>query len=118
MTVHAGDTIPITYTFNPMLAQQLPTLRKVQPHFVTGGDSLSDVMCIGLAWTSKVCNTERTGRMVHHPAISGHGATKSGSGSKNWIANASRLTAYSVHSRNSPPGPVGRSRWRASGTTR
>lgn len=52
--VHSGDTIRITCTYDPMLAQELPTLRKVQPHFVTWGDGSSDEMCIGLAWTSKV----------------------------------------------------------------
>lgn len=52
--VHSGDTIRITCTYDPMLGQELPTLRKVQPHFVTWGDGSSDEMCIGLAWTSKV----------------------------------------------------------------
>ena len=52
--VHAGDTIRITCTYDAKLAQELPTLRRVQPHFVTWGDGSSDEMCIGLAWTSKV----------------------------------------------------------------
>ena len=52
--VHAGDTIRITCTYDPMLAQELPMLRNVQPRFVTWGDGSSDEMCIGLARTSKV----------------------------------------------------------------
>jgi hypothetical protein len=52
--IHAGDTIRITCTYDAQLAQELPSLRKVQPHFVTWGDGSSDEMCIGLAWTAKV----------------------------------------------------------------
>lgn len=52
--IHVGDTIRITCTYDPKMAQGLPTLRKVQPHFATWGDGSSDEMCIGLAWTAKV----------------------------------------------------------------
>jgi hypothetical protein len=51
--VHAGEKLQITCTYDPTLAQKLPILRKVPPHFVTWGDGSSDEMCLGLAWTSK-----------------------------------------------------------------
>jgi hypothetical protein len=51
--VSPGDTIQVTCTYNPTLAQQLPALRKVPPHFVTWGDGSSDEMCLGLTWTSR-----------------------------------------------------------------
>ena len=35
------------------LAQELPLLRKVPPHFVTWGDGSSDEMCLGIMLTSK-----------------------------------------------------------------
>ena len=50
--VSAGDTVQVSCTYNPTLAQQLPILRKVPPHFVTWGDGSSDEMCLGLTWTS------------------------------------------------------------------
>ena len=37
-----GDTAKITCTYDPTLAQELPALHKVQPHFVTWGDGSSD----------------------------------------------------------------------------
>jgi len=51
--VAPGDSIQVNCTYNPTLAQQLPILRKVPPHFVTWGDGSSDEMCLGLMWTSK-----------------------------------------------------------------
>ncbi len=50
--VSAHDTISVSCTYNPALAEQLPILRKVPPHFVTWGDGSSDEMCLGLMWTS------------------------------------------------------------------
>jgi hypothetical protein len=50
--VSPGDKIQVECTYNPTLAQQLPILRKVPPHFVTWGDGSSDEMCLGLMWTS------------------------------------------------------------------
>ena len=47
-----GDKVQVTCTYDPTLAQQLPTLRKVAPHFVTWGDGSSDEMCLGLTETS------------------------------------------------------------------
>jgi hypothetical protein len=52
VAVKAGDTIGITCGYTPTLAQQLPILRRVAPHFVTWGDGSSDEMCLGLMWTS------------------------------------------------------------------
>jgi hypothetical protein len=43
-----GDTIGVTCTYDPTLAQELPQLRKVPPHFVTWGDGSSDEMCLAL----------------------------------------------------------------------
>jgi hypothetical protein len=51
--VSPGDTVQVSCTYNPTLAQQLPILRKVQPHFITWGDGSSDEMCLGLMWTSQ-----------------------------------------------------------------
>jgi len=50
--VAPGDKVEVSCTYNPSLAQQLPILRKVPPHFVTWGDGSSDEMCLGLMWTS------------------------------------------------------------------
>ncbi|MGA2521199.1 MAG: monooxygenase [Acidimicrobiales bacterium] len=52
--VTAGEPVQVTCTYDPTLAQQLPILRDVPPHFVTWGDGSTDEMCIGLAWTSDV----------------------------------------------------------------
>ena len=50
--VQAGETLQVNCTYDPTLAQELPILRKVPPHFVTWGDGSSDEMCLGLVWTS------------------------------------------------------------------
>jgi hypothetical protein len=50
--INPGDTVQVSCTYNPSLAQQLPILRDVPPHFVTWGDGSSDEMCLGLMWTS------------------------------------------------------------------
>ena len=50
--VKAGETVKVTCTYDPTLAQELPILRKAPAHFVTWGDGSTDEMCIGLAWTS------------------------------------------------------------------
>jgi len=52
VAVSAGDNVQVTCTYRPTLAQQLPILRRVPPHFVTWGDGSSDEMCLGLMWTS------------------------------------------------------------------
>ena len=52
IAVHAGDTLQVSCTFDPTLAQKLPMLRKAPPHFVTWGDGSTDEMCIGLAYVS------------------------------------------------------------------
>jgi len=52
--VSAGDSVQATCTYDPTLAQELPALRKVPPHFVTWGNGSSDEMCIGLMWLSRV----------------------------------------------------------------
>jgi hypothetical protein len=40
----------VSCTYNPQLAQEIPALRKLPPHFVTWGDGSSDEMCLGLMW--------------------------------------------------------------------
>ena len=50
--VAPGDTVQVTCTYDPVLAQELPTLRRVPPHFVTWGDGSSDEMCLGMIDTS------------------------------------------------------------------
>ena len=50
--VSAGDTVQITCSYNPTLAQELPILRRVPAHFITWGDGSSDEMCLGLMWTA------------------------------------------------------------------
>jgi hypothetical protein len=47
--VAAGDRLQVTCTYNPKLAQELPALRQLPPHFVTWGDGTSDEMCLGIA---------------------------------------------------------------------
>jgi hypothetical protein len=48
VVVTPGDTIEVQCTYNPKLAQELPQLRNVPPHFVTWGDGSSDEMCLGI----------------------------------------------------------------------
>ena len=48
--VAAGDTLRVSCTYDPTLAQKLPLLRNLPPHFVTWGDGSSDEMCLGLVW--------------------------------------------------------------------
>ena len=50
--VSPGDRLQVTCTYDPTLAQELPALRSVAPHFVTWGWGSSDEMCLGLMWTS------------------------------------------------------------------
>ena len=50
--VTAGEPVQITCTYDPTLAQELPVLRKVPPHYVTWGDGSTDEMCVGVTWTS------------------------------------------------------------------
>lgn len=48
VTTKAGDTIQVTCTYNPVLRQELPQLRKLPPRYVTWGDGSSDEMCLAL----------------------------------------------------------------------
>ena len=49
--ITASDTIGVTCTYDPALAQELPALRRVPPHFITWGDGSSDEMCLALVQT-------------------------------------------------------------------
>jgi hypothetical protein len=59
--VTAGEQLQVNCNYDPTLAQELPILRKVPPHFVTWGDGSSDEMCLGMVWTSATLpNSEST----------------------------------------------------------
>ncbi len=45
-----GESVEVSCTYNPRLAQELPALRKLPPHYITWGDGSSDEMCLGLMW--------------------------------------------------------------------
>jgi hypothetical protein len=47
--VAPGDRLQVSCTYNPKLAQELPALRQLPPHYVTWGDGTSDEMCLGIA---------------------------------------------------------------------
>ena len=46
-----GDTIKVTCTYDPTLAQELPQLRKLPAHFTVWGDGSSDEMCLAIMGT-------------------------------------------------------------------
>ena len=48
--VTAGESVNVSCTYDPTLAQKLPALRSLPPHFITWGDGSSDEMCLGLVW--------------------------------------------------------------------
>jgi hypothetical protein len=48
--VTAGESIKVSCTYDPRLAQEVPALRSLPPHFITWGDGSSDEMCLGLIW--------------------------------------------------------------------
>ncbi|HEV2361648.1 MAG TPA: hypothetical protein VGS21_08095 [Acidimicrobiales bacterium] len=48
VAVSASDTITVQCTYNPRLAQMLPQLRKVPPHFITWGNGSADEMCLAV----------------------------------------------------------------------
>ena len=48
--VTPGESVKVSCTYDPRLAQELPALRKLPPHYVTWGDGSSDEMCLGLMW--------------------------------------------------------------------
>ena len=52
LRVTAGEPLRMTCTYDPSLAQELPALRTVPPHYVTWGDGSTDEMCVGVVWTS------------------------------------------------------------------
>ena len=48
VVTHPGDTVGVTCTYDPTLAQELPQLRKLPPHFIVWGDGSSDEMCLAI----------------------------------------------------------------------
>jgi len=48
---HPGDTVGITCTYDPNLAQELPQLRKLAPHYTVWADGSSDEMCLAILGT-------------------------------------------------------------------
>jgi hypothetical protein len=51
IAVVRGDKIQVSCTYDPVLRQELPTLRNLPARFVTWGDGSSDEMCLGLVMT-------------------------------------------------------------------
>jgi len=51
IAVRPGDTIQVKCNYDPVLRQELPTLRNLPPRFVTWGDGSSDEMCLGIVMT-------------------------------------------------------------------
>jgi hypothetical protein len=50
---HPGDKVQVTCTYDPTLRQELPSLRKLAPRYVTWGDGSSDEMCLGtVGWVA------------------------------------------------------------------
>jgi len=48
-----GDKVQVTCTYDPTLRQELPSLRKLAPRYVTWGDGSSDEMCLGtVGWVA------------------------------------------------------------------
>lgn len=48
ISLHKGDKIQVTCTFDPKLRQLLPQLKKLPPRYVTWGEGSSDEMCLGI----------------------------------------------------------------------
>jgi len=55
--VTAGESVKVSCTYDPTLAQTLPALRSLPPHFITWGDGSSDEMCLGLVWEVPLSST-------------------------------------------------------------
>jgi len=51
ISVVPGDKIQVSCTYDPVLRQELPTLRNLPPRYVTWGDGSSDEMCLGIVMT-------------------------------------------------------------------
>jgi hypothetical protein len=51
ISVTPGDKIQVSCTYDPVLRQELPSLRNLPPRFITWGDGSSDEMCLGLVMT-------------------------------------------------------------------
>jgi hypothetical protein len=51
VAVVPGDKIQVSCTYDPVLRQELPALRRLPARFVTWGDGSSDEMCLGLVQT-------------------------------------------------------------------
>ncbi len=48
-----GDKVQVSCTYDPTLRQELPSLRKLPPRYVTWGDGSSDEMCLGtVGWVA------------------------------------------------------------------
>lgn len=48
VSVAPGDSLQVTCTYDPQLRQQLPSLRRLPPRYVTWGDGSSDEMCLAI----------------------------------------------------------------------
>ena len=52
VVAHKGDVIHVTCTYDPILRQRNPQLRKLPPRYVTWGDGSSDEMCLATMGTT------------------------------------------------------------------
>ena len=52
VVAHRGDVIHVSCTFDPILRQRNPQLRRLPPRFVTWGDGSSDEMCLATMGTT------------------------------------------------------------------
>ena len=50
--VTPSDRLQVTCTYNPVLRQELPLLRRLPPRYVTWGDGSADEMCLGLVFVT------------------------------------------------------------------
>jgi hypothetical protein len=48
VTVHPGDQLKVTCTYDASLREQLPELKKLPPRYVVWGEGSSDEMCLGI----------------------------------------------------------------------
>ena len=48
VTIHSGDRVQVTCTFNPAIRSLLPQTRQLAPRFITWGEGSSDEMCLAV----------------------------------------------------------------------
>lgn len=81
--VTPGETVKVTCSYDPRLAQELPALRKLPPHYITWGDGSSDEMCLGLMWEVPL-NPHAKVNWAHPTGGLSLGFSHSGTGAPAW----------------------------------